>query len=100
MPLAWIPLGGKPAKMLHGRHGKSTNVPISCAPARIFVEQPDLGGNITKRASSTSETERKEGNNEEMRPTPKWRSLGERVAKLKDAESIVLNREGDLIEEA
>lgn len=35
-----------------------------------------------------------------MKPTPKWRSLGERVAKLKDGESIVLNREGDLIEEA
>jgi hypothetical protein len=36
----------------------------------------------------------------DMKPTPKWRSLGERVAKLKDGESIVLNREGDLIEEA
>jgi hypothetical protein len=30
-----------------------------------------------------------------MTPTPKWRSLGKRVAKLKDGESIVLKREGD-----
>jgi hypothetical protein len=35
-----------------------------------------------------------------MKPPPKWRSLGERVAKLKDGESLVLNREGNLIEEA
>lgn len=28
-------------------------------------------------------------NNEEMKPTPKWRSLGERVAELKNGESIV-----------
>ena len=38
--------------------------------------------------------------NKNMKPTPKWRSLGERVAKLRDGESIVLNREGNLIEEA
>jgi hypothetical protein len=30
----------------------------------------------------------------------KWGSLGERVAKLKDGESIVLECEGDLTEEA
>jgi hypothetical protein len=30
----------------------------------------------------------------------KWRILGERVAKLKDGESIVLECEGDLTEEA
>ena len=35
-----------------------------------------------------------------MRPTSKWSSLGERVAKLKDGESIVLEPEGDLTEEA
>jgi hypothetical protein len=35
-----------------------------------------------------------------MKQTSKWRSLGERVAKLKDGQSLVLNREGDLIEEA
>lgn len=31
---------------------------------------------------------------------PKWRSLGERVAKLNDGENLVLKREGDLTEEA
>jgi hypothetical protein len=35
-----------------------------------------------------------------MKPTPKWRGLGERVAKLKDGESIVLECEGNLTEEA
>lgn len=35
-----------------------------------------------------------------MKRKPKWRSLGERVAKLKQGESIVLEREGDLTEEA
>jgi len=35
-----------------------------------------------------------------MKRTPKWRSLGERVAKLKDGECIVLESKGDLIEEA
>jgi hypothetical protein len=35
-----------------------------------------------------------------MKRTPKWRSLGERVAKLRDGESIVLERTGDLTEEA
>jgi hypothetical protein len=35
-----------------------------------------------------------------MKQTSKWRGLGERVAKLKDGQSLVLNREGDLIEEA
>ena len=32
--------------------------------------------------------------------TSKWGSLGERVAKLKDGESIVLEPEGDLTEES
>jgi hypothetical protein len=32
--------------------------------------------------------------------TSKWRSLGERVAQLKDGESIVLEPEGDVTEEA
>lgn len=32
-------------------------------------------------------------------PPPKWRSLGERVARLKDGESIVLEGEGDLTAE-
>ena len=35
-----------------------------------------------------------------MKRTTKWGSLGERVAKLQDGESIVLEREGDLAEEA
>lgn len=35
-----------------------------------------------------------------MKRTSKWESLGERVAKLKDGESIVLKPEGDLTEEA
>jgi len=35
-----------------------------------------------------------------MKRVPKWRSLGERVAKLRDGESLVLKRTGDLIEEA
>jgi hypothetical protein len=35
-----------------------------------------------------------------MKRTPKWRSLGERVAKLKDGESLVLERKGELTEEA
>ena len=35
-----------------------------------------------------------------MKPTPKWRGLGERIAKLKDGESIVLEPGGDLTEEA
>jgi hypothetical protein len=36
-----------------------------------------------------------------IKETPvKWHSLGERVAKLKDGESIVLEREGNLTEEA
>jgi hypothetical protein len=35
-----------------------------------------------------------------MKPTPKWRSLGERVEKLKDGGSFVLRRGGDLTEEA
>ena len=35
-----------------------------------------------------------------MKRKPKWRSLGERVAKLKQGESIVLEHEGDLTEEA
>jgi hypothetical protein len=34
------------------------------------------------------------------RPASKWASLGERVAKLKDGESIVLQPEGNPIEEA
>jgi hypothetical protein len=35
-----------------------------------------------------------------VKPTSKWGSLGERVAKLKDGESIVLEREGDLTKQA
>ncbi len=35
-----------------------------------------------------------------MKPIAKWRSLGERLAKLKDGESIILEREGNLAEEA
>ena len=35
-----------------------------------------------------------------MKPTSKWRSLGERIAKLKDGQSIVLECQGDPIEEA
>ena len=35
-----------------------------------------------------------------MRRTSKWASLGERVAKLKDGESVVAEPEGDLTEEA
>ena len=35
-----------------------------------------------------------------VKPTSKWGSLGLRVANLKDGESIVLEREGDLTEEA
>jgi len=35
-----------------------------------------------------------------MKRISKWRSLGERVAELKDGESIVLECEGDPIEEA
>ena len=35
-----------------------------------------------------------------MKPTSKWKSLGERVAKLKDGESIVLEPEGDAAEVA
>ena len=35
-----------------------------------------------------------------MKHTPKWRALGERVAKLKDGERLVLERKGDLTEEA
>ena len=35
-----------------------------------------------------------------MKRTTKWGSLGERVAKLQDGESIVLECEGDLAEEA
>ena len=35
-----------------------------------------------------------------MKRRAKWRSLGQRLAKLKDGESIVLEREGDLTEEA
>jgi hypothetical protein len=34
-----------------------------------------------------------------VKRTSRWGSLGERVAKLKDGESIVLEREGDLTEE-
>jgi hypothetical protein len=35
-----------------------------------------------------------------VKRTSKWGSLGERVAKLKDGERIVLEPEGDLTEEA
>lgn len=35
-----------------------------------------------------------------MKRTSKWKSLGERVARLKDGESIVLEPEGDLAEAA
>ncbi len=35
-----------------------------------------------------------------MKRTSKWGSLSERVAKLRDGESIVLEAEGDLTEEA
>ncbi|PYU24189.1 MAG: hypothetical protein DMG30_09555 [Acidobacteria bacterium] len=35
-----------------------------------------------------------------MKRNSKWGSLGERVTKLKDGESIVLEPEGDLSEEA
>ncbi len=35
-----------------------------------------------------------------MKTTSKWGSLGERVVKLKDGESIVLDCEGDPAEEA
>jgi hypothetical protein len=35
-----------------------------------------------------------------VKRTSKWGSLGERVAKLHHGESIVLEREGDLTEEA
>ena len=35
-----------------------------------------------------------------MKRNSKWGSLGERVTKLKDGESIVLEPEGDLTEEA
>ena len=34
-----------------------------------------------------------------MKRTSKWGNLGERVAQLKDGESIVLEREGELTEE-
>lgn len=34
------------------------------------------------------------------KPKSKWGRLGRRVAKLKDGESIVLERRGDLVEEA
>jgi hypothetical protein len=40
------------------------------------------------------------GNGDGVKGTPKWLNLGERVAKLKDGESFVLKREGDLVEEA
>lgn len=35
-----------------------------------------------------------------MKKTPKWSALGERVAKLKDGESIILECEGNPVEEA
>ena len=35
-----------------------------------------------------------------VKPTSKWRRLGERVAHLEDGESIVLEPEGDPAEEA
>lgn len=35
-----------------------------------------------------------------VKRTSKWGSLGERVAKLKDGESVVVEPEGDLTEEA
>ena len=35
-----------------------------------------------------------------MRRITKWRSLGDRVASLKDGETIVLEREGNLAAEA
>lgn len=34
------------------------------------------------------------------KPKSKWGRLGRRVAKLKDGESIVVERRGDLVEEA
>ena len=34
------------------------------------------------------------------KPNSKWGRLGRRAAKLKDGESIVLDRRGDLVEEA